>query len=126
MNRLLIGLIISCVSLPFIGQAQTENKTIDTILVNTFFAENAMRRALEYQDVFKNAKKIFKKGKMVNRIHLEGKFYSRDFLAIDSTESGMIRYRIFAGSNGIIGQDIMLYVNKQGKVKQLEIRGYGR
>jgi len=48
------------------------------------------------------------------------------FLKMDSSGEDLIRYRIFAGSNGIIGKDIMLYVNKQGEVKELEIRDFGR
>jgi hypothetical protein len=85
-----------------------------------------MRSALEYQEVYKDANRLFKKGKIVNRSHLESKFYPKGFLAVDSAESNTIRYRLFAGSNGIIGKDIMLYVNRHGKVKELEIRDFGR
>jgi len=61
----------------------------------------------------------------VNRTHLESKFMPSGFLKMDSSGEDLIRYRIFAGSNGIIGKDIMLYVNKQGEVKELEIRDFG-
>jgi len=107
--------------------SQSDGKsTIDTVEVNEFFRENFTRRALEYQDVFKKARKVFKEGEVVNTRHLNTKFYSRDFLAVDSTDADLISYRLFAGSNGIIGKDIILYVDRQSRVKELRIRDFGR
>jgi len=100
--------------------------TIDTVKVNKFFRENINRSALEYQYVYKAAVKVFKKGKVLNTAHLETKFTPSHLLVTDSLHSNLIRYRLFAGSNGIIGKDIILFINKDGRVEELEIRDFGR
>lgn len=109
-------------------QAQiSKNKYIDTTLIEDFAKINATRNSLEYQEVWKAARKIFKKDKKINRPHFETLF-RKNFFSSQSlpAEKGITRYQLFNGSNGIIGQDIVLFVNEENKIIKLDIVGYGK
>ncbi|KAA3631921.1 MAG: hypothetical protein DWQ02_15575 [Bacteroidetes bacterium] len=109
-------------------QAQdSKNKYIDTTLIEDFAQKNATRNSLEYQEVWKSARKIFKKGKQINCQHLET-IFRKNFFASQSIpeEKGITRYQLFSGSNGIIGQDIVLFINSEDEIIKIEIIGYGK
>lgn len=105
-----------------------QQSLIDTTLVNEFAQDhsNITRSALEYRQVYKEAQELFKKGKSVNRSHLETKFKANNLLADERTDSASTPYRLFSGSNGIIGKDVILYLDQENRVQRVDIVDFGR
>ena len=100
---------------------------IDTLSIKEFSSYCKIKNSLDYMEVWKKAKRLFKVGKKIQTPNFE--FYFKEChgpLTSSLSGNSLIEYCIFGGSNGIIGQEIVLFINNENEIVKLEIIGWGR
>lgn len=123
--------IILFLLLSYSGLSQSiptkSSKFIDSLRIETFFYKTATYNSLLYQDVYKEAKSLFKENKYLYLAHFRKYFKPWVFGSKRSKQrSDQTQYLIFNGSDGIIGQAIVLIVSNKGQIENLDIVGWGR
>lgn len=128
MKRLITLLILLVFNFCSTAQGSvTVESVVDTSLVNHFRSEHQMKRSLRFQEVFEDAEKLFKKGRKVDRSHLDRNFTQSIWNSGEySEESGVSEINLFNGSNGIIGKQVTLFLDENDVIIKVGIVGWGR
>ena len=88
-----------------------------------------VRRGLLYREVLEEAKRLFPEGLRVDRSEFPPCIREcRHLVATDPDyqQNDLTEYCLFSGSNGIIGQMVVLLVDADDRVARVEVKGWGR
>jgi hypothetical protein len=117
-------LLISCVVIAQ-DEVGESKEVVDTTSINAFRTDHQWMSSLSYQEVQEAAQSLFKEGKRVDRDHLERTF-SLSIWSSGEDGEGISEFNLFNGSNGIIGQQVTLFLDENDVVIKVAIVGWGR
>lgn len=109
-------------------QAQDKSDDVSEEEIERYVRTWRLKDGFKYLEALEDAKKVFLIGKKVNQEFLK-KHFTTNVLVLMTEElrhNDFQEYLLFSGGNGIIGQAVVLFINKNNRVEKVEIRGWGR
>lgn len=100
---------------------------IDSADIAQYFAYTQTLEVNEAHKALKKAKRLFRKGRFVDTTLLQS-FHTAcsPLVQMSLKEEELTGYCLFNGTNFIVGQTVVLYLDERQKVRLIEIRSFGR